>query len=225
MDYVFNKKDTEMTKIEDAKREYRKADYLNSIGHIYKSIECFKKAIKLDPNNNKYKNKLKQVIKERSDEEYQKATSLEDQRNYLDAIPHCEEAIKINPDNEEYKTKLDTLKKKYVGQKEAEKYYVKALELEKKDKLKKAVKYCDKAINVDPYDVNYYKTKGNCLFNLKSLFKKHYEESLKCYDKVIELEPENPSFYESKAKCLEKLGCTEKAQKYYEIAKQLQLYM
>jgi tetratricopeptide (TPR) repeat protein len=219
MNSVFNKQNTEITNIEEAKREYRKAEYLDNIGYIHKSIEYFKKAIKLDPENEAYQSKLENVIKERSDEEYQKAILLESQRKYLDAINHCEEAMIINPDNKEYKNKLNILKEKHNGQKEAEPYYEKAIELEKEGKLKKAIKYCDKAIKVDPYEINYYKTKGNCLFNIKSLFKKNYKKSMECYDKLIELEPDNSYFYSRKAECLEKLGRNEEAKEYYDVAK------
>ena len=59
----------------------------------------------------------------------------------------------------------------------------------------------DKALEIDPNNVNAWNNKGDALFDLG-----RYEESLVCYDKALEIDPNNVDVWGSKGDALGRLG-------------------
>lgn len=73
----------------------------------------------------------------------------------------------------------------------------------------KAIQYYDRAIQLDPKDIDAYFYKGIVLHGLK-----RYEEAVVAYDKVIQLDPNYP-VYGNKGDALRKLGRYEEAEEAY----------
>ena len=68
--------------------------------------------------------------------------------------------------------------------KDADEWNNKGLALHNLGKYDEAIKYCDKAIEINPNFAWAWINKGNALFELGK-----YDEAVKCYDKAIEIDP------------------------------------
>lgn len=207
-----------------AEQECPKAIELERLGNYKEALKVYGNIVSLNPNNIQYANKLEKLGKQLAGQEYQKVIDFEQEKNYKKAIECCEKAIELESNNIQYKNKLQELIEKLNKQndneyyKKAMPYYQKALEMEKQRRLKSAVDYCDKAISINPNNVEYYKTKGDCLFKMNKLTNTHYKKAQEAYEKAIVLDSKNSYFYARKAECLEKLRDYTNAVNYFDEA-------
>ncbi|TRZ90245.1 MAG: tetratricopeptide repeat protein [Methanosarcinales archaeon] len=131
--------------------------------------------------------------------------------------------------------------------KNAQEWYNKGITLGKLGKYDEAIKCYDKAIEIDPEDLDTWNNKGVALFNLgkydeaiecydKSIeinpehvlawilkglvleYYKKYDEAIECYDKAIEINPEFADAWNNKGSALDNLGKYDEAIKCYDKA-------
>ena len=191
-----------------AKQDFSTAIELENLGRYDEALEFYRWVASLDPNNIEYLSNLERFEKQLAKQEYKKIIPIERRKNYKKAIELCEKVIELDPNNKQYKNKLEELHEKlnklYEHSEEATHYHQKALAMKKQRRLNLATQYCDKAIAINP-KIEYYKTKGDCLFEMNKLTNTHYKKAQNTYEKAIELDPQNSYFYSRKAECLEKL--------------------
>ena len=98
----------------------------------------------------------------------------------------------------------------FLFSKTARDYNIKGHIAWKLNRDKKAIKYFQKAIELNSDDVNTYLFMGSSYVSTDK-----YEEAIQCFQKVIELEPFYPSTYYFMGLIYEKLGNQVKADEYY----------
>ncbi|ADG13331.1 TPR repeat-containing protein [Methanocaldococcus infernus ME] len=183
----------------DVRKYYEKGLKYYNEGRYEKAIECFDKAIKLDPNN--------------PAAWYYKADSLYKLERYEKAIECFDKAIKLDPNNPAaWYYKADSLYKLERYEKAIEcfdkaikldpnnpaAWYYKADSLYKLERYEKAIECFDKAIKLDPNNPAAWYYKGIILAKLgkheeeskkyeKALDK--YKEAIECFKKVLEIDP------------------------------------
>ena len=67
-------------------------------------------------------------------------------------------------------------------------YYDKGLNFLNEENYEEALMYLDKAIDMEPNNLEYLNSKAICLYNLNSV-----DESIEYFDKVLEINPNNES--------------------------------
>lgn len=85
-------------------------------------------------------------------------------------------------------------------------YYDKGLNFLNEENYEEALMYLDKAIDMEPNNLEYLNSKAICLYNLNSV-----DESIEYFDKVLEINPDNESAKTKKAELL-----AIKANEYFE---------
>lgn len=113
-----NKTNQNNTKNSIAEEYYQKAlQYQKENKNDLARTKCLD-ALRFDPNNTKYKNKLQEIknklqelqeIKNKAEPYYQETLTEEKQGNYKLAIAHINKAIELDPNNIKYKIKLTEL--------------------------------------------------------------------------------------------------------------------
>ena len=160
-----------------AEQYYQRCLELEKEGRYSAAILSCEWAIKDNPNNKEYKNKLeelklqKQSLKpitplEIANECYQKALKLKEERNYEKAIEIIKKAIELDSENIIYENELEELQILLNEQKEMEKCeeaikeakrcYKKVLKLKKRGEYKEALEIIKKAIELDPNNREYH---------------------------------------------------------------------
>jgi len=181
---------------------YYKGSAFFSEGKYSKAIECYDKAIKIDPN---FYFAL-----------YDKGTALVEQGNYSKAIECYDKAIKIDPNfSDAWNSKGNAFYKQGEYSKAIE-CYGKAIKINpkfvhawnskgnafyKQGEYSKAIECYNKAIKIDPIFKLAWIGKGNVLFDQD----KHLE-AIKCYDKAIKIDPNYASAWSGKGNALLKQG-------------------
>jgi tetratricopeptide (TPR) repeat protein len=190
---------------------YTKGTALGNLGKYEQAIECFDKAIKINPNEPKIwytkgialgnLGKYEQAIEcfdkghvEPNDQDINinKGTALHYLGKYEQAIECFDKAIKINPN-------------------EPDAWCGKGISLDYLCKYEQAIECFDKAIKINPNEPDVWYNKGTALHYLGK-----YEEAIKCYDKSIGIDPDNAIGLLSKGEALRKLGKYEEAIKCYD---------
>ncbi len=92
-------------------------------------------------------------------------------------------------------------------------YYFKAESLILKEDYKKAIKYFDKALKINPYDAETYNDKALCLADLKEL-----DKALECIELGLKLAGEHKILYHNKGWILMEKEMYEKAIIYFKKA-------
>jgi tetratricopeptide (TPR) repeat protein len=200
-----------------SKSWYSKGLALDSLGRYKLAIECFDKAIEIDANNSKTWNS--------------KGSVFGSIAQYELAIECFDKAIEIGPISPNIlKNKGTSLH--YLGKyDEAIKCFDQAIEIDHDDiytwcgkglsldylgKYDEAIKCFDQAIEIDSENDDAWYNKGVALDYLKK-----YDAAIECYDKSIDLNPDNAVAWYGKALVHKSLGNGEKAQAYFNKAKQL----
>jgi len=213
-----------------AKKEYFKlaewsAEYWYNKGLAFfnlsrydESLQCYDKAIQLEPNNAVYWNK--------------KGSALFRLSRYNEALQCYDKAIQLEPNKAVYWNNKGYVLSKLSRDNEALQCYDKAIQLEPNkavywdnkgnalrnlSRYNEALQCSDKAIQLEPNNAGYWNNKGWALYNLK-----RYDEALQCYDKAIELEPNNAEYWNNKGWALYNLKRYDEALQCYDKAIELE---
>jgi Flp pilus assembly protein TadD len=179
-----------------------KARSLSNLGRYNEAIECYDKAIEIDPN---YVFALSG-----------KGWALADSEKYNEAIECYDKAIEIDP-NYVFALSGKGWALLNLGKpEEAIRYYDKALEINpnhtrawnnkgwsvrKLGKPEEAIKYYDKALEINPYDVFALNNRANAMDDLGRT-----EEAIKYYDKALEINPSNQTIKKNRILASEKIS-------------------
>ncbi len=146
------------------------------------AIWCYMILVEAKPHNANYKNKLLELksIKPEAEKAYKKAMELEQEHKYKEAIMHGQKAIDLDPNNRKYKIKLQEIENKLEieNKQNAEKYYKKAMDLERQGKYSEALESYERAIELDPNNEMFHKSMETCL-EKEGMMKKQAEEFYK----------------------------------------------
>ncbi len=185
-----------------AKQYYNKGNALATLDKYSEAIDCFDKAIELNPNHARaYSNK---------------GNALYDLDNYSEAIDCFDKAIELNPNHAHaYSNKGNALYD--LGKhSEAIDWFDQAIKLNPNyapayinkgnalydlGKYSEAIDCFDKAIELNPNHAPAYCNKGTVLATLDN-----YSEGIDCFDKAIELNPNLAQTYSNKGNALHNLG-------------------
>jgi len=207
-------------KILHAKVWNNRGTALGQVGKYQKAIECFDKAIEINPN---YINALNS-----------KGTALHYLDDYQKAIECYDKAIEINPEDADAwcaKGLSLTCLKNY--QKAIEECFDKAIEINPEDadvwyskgtaltyltKYLEAIECYDKALDINPDHASAWYGKGTAFRKITK-----YLEAIECYDKALDINPENAIAWYSKGLALDSLYEHKKAEEYFNKAKELGL--
>lgn len=147
--------------------------------NLDKAKEYFEYALSLAPYNKKYKECLKQIKKEENKNINNQTLNDKDFSNNTDKIEYSVE-------------ETATLKKLEVLD-DAKKLHEIGCELFKKGKNNLAIKFFDKAININPQNDIYYNNRACAYSELEQ------EKALEDYSSAIKYNPKNPSYYYQRA--------------------------
>ena len=200
---------------------------LNKINRNQEASVCYDKALSINPQNNEALTLKKSndilVLDDAGRIASNKAGDLLKAKKYEEAIPYYEEAIKqhsLTPDSQDLIASLNSIL--------AHCYY-------RIKKYEKSLTCVDKALLVDPINVDDLEMKSLILFGLEKheegletitkalkidpdnqnywnkkgchLFGlSKYEEAIFCYDKALELDPDKSIHLSNKGECLDKLS-------------------
>ena len=154
-------------------------------GEYQQAIDCYNKAIELDP--------------EDADTYNNKGIALKSLGEYQQAIDCYDKAIKLKPDDlKAYYNKGDALRELGDHQQAidcydkaieltpdyADAYNNKGIALHNLGEYQQAIDCYDRALELRPDDANVYNNKGYTLYKLSK-----YEQSIDWYNKAIELDP------------------------------------
>ena len=185
------------------------------------AIDCFDKALEIDPKNPK-------ALRG-------KASGLARQQKFEQAIYYYDKALELEPnDYGLYKTK-GTVYFYLEKYEEAVYFYDKALELEpseedawkgkaichyKMGKYEQAINFYDKALEIKSRDEDAWNGMGECLCKLQK-----HEEAIRCYDKSISIDPDNALVWYNKGLCFESMDQNTNAEDCFKKAKDLDPYV
>jgi tetratricopeptide (TPR) repeat protein len=193
-----------------AKEWIEKGDTLFDSQKYEKAINCYGKALELEPDND--------------DTWTRKGYALAFGGRYEEAIKCYNKAIDLNPMNVVAWTNRDYALAFLERYEEANEYYDKAIKANQENDLaleskgailafwgryEEAIECYDKAIELNPINVFF---KGLVLASLR-----HYEKAIECYNKAIKLYPTSCQIWLSKGYALNSWGC-EKAIECHEKA-------
>ena len=200
-----------LLKNDNAEDHSNRGRALYSLGKQSEAIECYDKAITLEPNDAsvyfdkglalKTLNKVSEAI-----EYYNKAIALN--HNYASAYFNkgtALKALKKLPEAIECYNKAIEIDSGYTSA-----YFYKGFVLDDLKKLPEAIECYDKVISLDPDHASAYFNKGLALKALKKL-----PEAVECYDKSIALNPKYASVYNGKGVALKDLNKTPEAIECY----------
>ena len=183
-----------------------------------KAMECFDKALELEPENGNYW--------------ADKGWSLYESGRYEDAIKCYDKAIEIKPKSPRFWNDKGVILDDSKKSDDALKCYEKAIEIRSNysiawsnkgrllgrlGKLDEAIICCDRAIKIKPNDDYAWNLKGWCLINLNKNI-----QSLDCFDKAIEISPKFASPWDGKGVALNKLKRYDEAIMCYDRAIQIE---
>jgi len=175
----------EYFKLAEWSAEYwnKKGDVLFKLYSHDEALQCFDKAIQLEPNNAEYWNK--------------KGNALHNLYRYSEALQCFDKAIQLEPNNAEYWNKKGNALHNLYRYEEALQCFDKAIQLEPNNaeywnkkgnalhnlyRYEEALQCFDKAIQLEPNNAEYWEFKGMVLFFLNRL-----DESKECEQKAKEL--------------------------------------
>ena len=182
-----------------------------------KAIECFDKAIELNPKNDSL-----WAIKGRA---------LQESGQLKEAIDYYDKAIELNPKNDslwaikgralqesgQLKDAIDCFDKAIeLNPKNDSSWINKGIALKDSGQLKEAIECYDKAIELNPKNKFSWNFKGIALQDSDQ-----FKEAIECYDKAIELNPKNKFSWNFKGIALIKNGQLKEAIDYYDKAIEL----
>jgi tetratricopeptide (TPR) repeat protein len=190
---------------------------LANLGKYQQAIECFDKAIEINPDdisiwNSKgtafhYLSKYQQAIEcfdkaieinpNDADGWCAKGLSLDYLKEYQQAIECFDKAIEINPDDPDA-------------------WYDKGVALQYLEKHKEALECYDKALAINPDQVCAWYAKGAAFRKLEK-----HKEALECYDKALAINPENAIAWYSKGLSYDSLYEHKMAEECFKKARQL----
>jgi tetratricopeptide (TPR) repeat protein len=202
-------------KILHAKVWNNRGTALGQVGKYQKAIECFDKAIEINP--------------EDADAWYNRGEALGQVGKYQKAIECFDKAIEINPNYinalnskgtalhylDEYQKAIECYDKAIeINPEDADAWCAKGLSLTCLKNYQKAIEECfDKAIEINPEDADVWYSKGTALTYLTK-----YLEAIECYDKALDINPDHASAWYGKGtafrkitKYLEAIECYDKA--------------
>ncbi|MFB0561918.1 MAG: tetratricopeptide repeat protein [Candidatus Lokiarchaeia archaeon] len=96
---------------------------------------------------------------------------------------------------------------------ESEEYVIKGNSLVERGEFEEAIKYYDKALEIDPQDIVAMANKGTALDQLG-----RYKEAIECFDKVLEINPKDVEALNNKGSSLIRLGKYDEALKHFDDA-------
>jgi tetratricopeptide (TPR) repeat protein len=193
-----------------AKLWYTKGTALANLGKYDQAIECFDKAIKINPNEPKIW--------------YTKGTALANLGKYDQAI-ECFDKGSIEPNNQnihidkgtalhylgKYEQSIECFDKAIkINPNESDAWFGKGISLHYLGKYEQSIECFDKAIKINPNESDLWYSKGTALYCLGK-----YEESIKCYNKSIAIDPDIAIGWLCKGGALNKLGEYEESIKCY----------
>ena len=190
---------------------------LGLLGKYQEAIDCFDKAIMINPEN------LKALRG--------KGSVLGRLEKYEEAIDCFDKAIMINPNDYGIRKSRGTAYYWLEKYEEAIDCFDKALEMDSTDegawksrgtclckleKYEEAIDCFDKSIKINPNDDDAWNSKGESLHKLQK-----NDEAIKCYDKSISLDPYNALVWYNKGLCLDNLNQHKKAEECFNKAKEM----
>ena len=163
---------------------YNKQDY-------DKAIECYQKAIELNPDNaNAY---------------HGMGVAYEYKQDYDKAIECYQKAIELNPkdavayynmgnayyNKQDYDKAIECYQKAIeLNPKDAVAYYNMGNAYYNKQDYEKAIEWYEKAIKISPKYADAYNNMGNAYYNTQN-----YDKAIECYEKTIEIDPKHTYVY------------------------------
>ncbi len=183
------------------------------------SIECFDRALEMDPRNLKALRGTASVL-----------GRLE---RYEEAIKWFDRAIEIDPNNYGLYRSKGTAYYHQERYEEAIKCFDRALKIDSSDdntwcskgscfyrieKYNQAAESFDMALNISPDNADAWNSKGECLAKLHK-----YDEAKMCYDKSISIDQDNALVWYNKGLCLNNLQQYNDAEYCFNRSKELDL--
>ena len=191
---------------------------LQNLGFYVEAIECFDKALKIEPDNIQslmYKssslgalNRQKEAIKCLNiliNSHPELTDFLVLKGHFLTMFDRNQEAIKCF--NQVLKTEPD----------DVESLKGKGISLSALDRDEEAIEYFNKALKLEPDDVESLRSKGTSLNYLEK-----YKKAIKCFDKALKLEPDDIESLRNKGISLSALDRDEEAIEYFDKALKLE---
>lgn len=150
--------------------------------NLDKAKEYFEYALSLAPYNQEYKECLKQIKKE------------EDKNTNVNNQTLNDEAFRNNTDKIKYSVEETATLKKLEILDDAKSLYEIGCDLFENGKNNLAIKFYNKAININPENATYYNNRA-CVYNALG----QLEKALEDYNIAIKYNPQNPLYYYQRA--------------------------
>jgi tetratricopeptide (TPR) repeat protein len=187
---------------------------LANLGKYQQAIECFDKAIEINPNDVNIWNS--------------KGTALANLGKYQQAIECFDKAIEINPNDvniwnskgtafhylSKYQQAIECFDKAIeINPNDADAWNAKGLSLDYLKKYQQAIECFDKAIEINPNDADAWYNKGVALHYLTK-----HKEAIECYDKALAINPEQVCAWYAKGAAFRKIEKYKEAIECYDKA-------
>jgi len=189
-----------------------------NLSRYSEALQCFDKAIQLEPNNAVYW--------------YNKGGTLDNLSRDNEALQCYDKATQLEPNNAMYWANKGGTLDNLSRDNEALQCYDKAIQLEPNNAMywfakglvlsslkryNEALQCYDKATQLESNNAGYWGSKGGALARLE-----RYNEALQCYDKATQLEPNNAVYWFAKGVVLSSLKRYNEALQCYDKATQLE---
>ncbi len=180
----------------------KKGSFLYDQGKYQEAIDCYDKALRVNPNNKYALNG--------------KGIALNSQGKYQEAIEYYDKALRVNPNYFEALYNKGFALKKIGKYQEAIEYYDKTLVIDPnhvyalngkglalydQGKYQEAIEYYDKTLVIDPNQVDALNNKGSSLYDQGK-----YQEAIEYYDKTLVIDPNFTIAQDNKKLALEELA-------------------